>query len=464
MRLSFTNGDTEQQSGWQRAVEQLLNVSPSKLPVAVTVSFVDRINISGHGIDLAATTWSYGSATSITKVRNDAPDFASARDSLLAEAAGLGLPFNPAKFYTETAVHELGHSVFAALPHASRVAIAALFGAQTDSLSVLAPSGAEWADKIIEGIAETFKEAFLARANRAFPNRTNRRIPYRDFPRFRELIRQGLERSGLTFKGSDGVDANRSGGEDGTGLYSGELLETFNPNDTYVAEGRHTQQSEPGASVVARIYRLDAGIGVLDFYSWHPEMRMGWAVSSLGGPVTELALPPNAGKGYLSWTFDGAGGTVVGGVFHFNEPVYAYTGRFAELNLRFQFTVGTGGSISVLEDARWKTYAAKTVIEGLPSMMGVTATVPSDPGGEANYYLFSPVPLPVGSSEGRLELNPTLTARDSSTPPASLGEFETAVAALFEGQTMETPSGLLIPAGAAGGAKPHIRPVTGSFQ
>lgn len=190
MDVTFTNGGTKQKSLWAEAFDHLMNLPKDAIPVSIVVEFVDPGQVTDHGHhDLALTTWSYGSSSGSTKVRDDAISFGEQRKALQAIAGKLGVKYSTEPFYFETAIHELGHVLFAALPQENRVKIAQMFGAQTDSLSELQPAGVGWENQIIEGIAETFKEAFLPRRFRVFPNRTNRQIGYKDFPHFRKLWR-----------------------------------------------------------------------------------------------------------------------------------------------------------------------------------------------------------------------------------------------------------------------------------
>lgn len=192
MKYTFTNGTTQQQSLWRSAFDHLLHIPSSALPLQITVSFVSPGSLSKDHTTLADTFWTYGSIDSEQKVRSDAPGFGDAEPAMIAEAAAFGVKFNITRFYQETAIHELGHAVFAALPEATRIAIAKMFGAKGDEISELQPEGVEWKNRIMEGIAETFKEAFLPSSHRVFPNRTNRRISYAQFATFRRLVREGI--------------------------------------------------------------------------------------------------------------------------------------------------------------------------------------------------------------------------------------------------------------------------------
>lgn len=193
MNYEFENGTDEQQERWVEAAHLLLNLPFAAINLAVEVKFVDVGEVTNEGhTDLAITAFSYGSHHSTTRVRDDAPRFGTEREAIEAAAAGYGVRYDPISFFRETAAHELGHSAFAALPIELRLAIVGMFGLDTDDIDVLAPAGQPWEEHVIEGIAETFKEAFLPARYRVFPNRTKRQIPYRLFPEFRRIFRNGL--------------------------------------------------------------------------------------------------------------------------------------------------------------------------------------------------------------------------------------------------------------------------------
>lgn len=197
MKLTFASGTTRQQTQWRQALDRLISLPTSAIPLQIEVSFVDPAElVTGHATDLAITTWTYGSTSATTKVRNDAPGYGSQRQTLEALAAKMGLEYNADLHFNETAVHETAHALYAALPQEVRIEIAEMFGAKSDSLAELQPIGVAWEDQIIEGIAETFKEAFLPRRFRVFPNRTNRSIPYERFPEFRKLFRDAMPETG----------------------------------------------------------------------------------------------------------------------------------------------------------------------------------------------------------------------------------------------------------------------------
>lgn len=196
MHYEFANGTNEQKKLWGEAAHLLLHLPFASINLTVVVEFVDTGEVADHGhTDLAVTTYTYGHTTSTTRVRNDAPSFGTQRKAMEAAAAAYGLEYDPTKFFYETAAHEMGHSAFAVLPEQLRLEVVALFGLDTDDIKVLAPEGTPWQDHVIEGIAETFKEAFLPARFRVFPNRTRRRIPYGLFPAFRKIFRAGLAAS-----------------------------------------------------------------------------------------------------------------------------------------------------------------------------------------------------------------------------------------------------------------------------
>lgn len=186
---TFLNGDAAQQDHWRLGPSLMHNLGVEAIGVAVTIDFTS----SGLATDdLAETFWTYGSSDSETKVRPDYPLFGGGDgklESLEAEAGRWGVHYDGLLHANETPVHELGHSIFAGLSHDVRLQIVALFGGDSDDFAYLFPADQPWENRIGEGIAETFKEAFLPARYRVFPNRTNRRISYRDFPKFRRLIR-----------------------------------------------------------------------------------------------------------------------------------------------------------------------------------------------------------------------------------------------------------------------------------
>lgn len=196
---TFLNGTTKQKDLWRQGPSLMMHLPVLSLAAHVTVEFVDPGEIGQT--TLAETAITLGKGESTTKVRNDYPLFGGGDgklESLAAEAAGMGLVYSGLLHANETPVHELGHSLFASLPAGTRLKIVELFGAKSDHDDVINPQDVPWEDRITEGIAETFKEAFLPNRYRVFPNRTNKHIPYTLFPTFRKLIR-GTGGSGFSY-------------------------------------------------------------------------------------------------------------------------------------------------------------------------------------------------------------------------------------------------------------------------
>lgn len=192
MEFDFANGSERQKDLWREGARHLLSIPFADLPLAVKVSFEDPSTFDGKHTDLAITKWTFGSTDSTMEVRGDFPefdDYGGKLKSLIAEAAGMGLTFSHERFAIEVSAHELGHALFASLPKAVRVAIVRMFGGTSDDPEAINSEDVPWQQRIVEGIAETFKEAFLPAAYRVFPNRTQVRIPYSQYPKFRRLIR-----------------------------------------------------------------------------------------------------------------------------------------------------------------------------------------------------------------------------------------------------------------------------------
>lgn len=190
MNVTFVGATKRQRELWLTALHNLIGLPFEKIPLTTTVEFVDPSELVGHGhTDLAQTFADYDSTDSTIKVRNDAPEFAGADKSLEALAAQMGLKYSAELHFHETAVHETGHAYFAALTEDLRLKVMAMFGLKTDDPDVVYDPDKVWQNRVGEGMAETFKEAYLPRRFRVFPNRTNRRISYKDFPAFRDLFR-----------------------------------------------------------------------------------------------------------------------------------------------------------------------------------------------------------------------------------------------------------------------------------
>ena len=176
MKLTFVNGTALQKAACRTAAHNLLNFPFDDIPLTVTVEFVADPEPSIHN-EFAWAETTYGSANSYIRIDEDAPDWPH--------------PWNGVLFLQEVFAHELGHAFYSALPEASRVVVAKMFGALSDELGELKPPGSKWEDRILEGICETFKDAFLPQRFRKLTNRTNRRISINKYPEFRSLWRSG---------------------------------------------------------------------------------------------------------------------------------------------------------------------------------------------------------------------------------------------------------------------------------
>lgn len=183
MDLTFINATVLQEQACRTVAHNLLNLPFESIALELTVEFIPDPDPAKHN-EFAITEYTYDSTTAITKIAERAPNWPE--------------PWTGVKFLQETFAHELGHALYAALPKARRVAIAQMFGADSDDELELQPPGSDWEDRYIEGIAETFKDAFLPRLYRRYANRTHHAIDYKDFPAFRSLWRQAAQEVGLT--------------------------------------------------------------------------------------------------------------------------------------------------------------------------------------------------------------------------------------------------------------------------
>ena len=171
MNVTFTGGTDRERDLVRQALNGLLNFDLDLWNIAVEFEWVADPAAQGHN-DLAATTTD-GGGTAVITVRNDLDVYKG----------------YPPSFYIETIAHELGHLLMRHLPDASKEAVAAMFGitaADIDNYDDAPP----WEDRPVEGIAETFKDAFLPRRLRLFANRTNRAIPIHKYGAFRRIFRE----------------------------------------------------------------------------------------------------------------------------------------------------------------------------------------------------------------------------------------------------------------------------------
>lgn len=185
MDLVFENGTALQQDCVRTALGSFINLPADSIAVQMTVSFVADPLESSHN-EFAATDVIIGSTSFETRIAQVAPNWPE--------------PWHGPLFLQETVAHEFGHGLYGALPTIRRTEIAQLFGAQTDDPEEL-QAGVNWEDKISEGIAETFKDAFLPPDLRRYFNRTHHQLPIHKYPAFREIVRQGVAELGAEGEG-----------------------------------------------------------------------------------------------------------------------------------------------------------------------------------------------------------------------------------------------------------------------
>lgn len=174
MRVTFSNGTTTQKQLVTRALDSLLSFDCG---IDITVEFVADPAPGQHN-EFAYSGGSGG--TGSMKIKIDAPDF----PSLDPDGESWSMPF-----FNEVVIHELAHVVLGNLSATYQAAIAALFGTTPASWN---PLGSRWEDRPLEGICETFKDAFLPPSLRRYYNRTNHRIDISQYPEFRRLFRDGV--------------------------------------------------------------------------------------------------------------------------------------------------------------------------------------------------------------------------------------------------------------------------------
>lgn len=178
MEVTFEGANSTQEAACQTALHNLLNLPFDSIPLNLTIAFVPD-PAPGDDEEFAASTYEYDSTTATIKIDEDAPDW--------------NAKYKGIEFLQETVAHEVGHVMFAAMPESYRSSVAQMFGAKSDDFSELQPEGSAWQNRYIEGIAETFKDAFLPRRFRKYANRTNRNTSISKYSTFRTLFRKGIE-------------------------------------------------------------------------------------------------------------------------------------------------------------------------------------------------------------------------------------------------------------------------------
>lgn len=177
MNVTFEGGTGRERGLVQYALDHLLNLSLANWNIDLTVTWVADPSAAGHD-DLAATITD-GLGTATMQLRNDLDVFRG----------------YPEAFYVECVAHELGHLLTAHLSSAQKEQVAELFSTTVASIDDYTAEsvGVAWEDRPFEGIAETFKDAFLRASDRMFTNRTNHRISISRYDDFRRIYRGGAD-------------------------------------------------------------------------------------------------------------------------------------------------------------------------------------------------------------------------------------------------------------------------------
>lgn len=180
MEIDYTGGTAYQREVTTAAASSLINFPLSAMHMGIwDISFVaDPDEGKSHNEFAITTVATKEQGYAETRIRSDAPDFEKS-----------GRDWSGILFYYESVAHELGHGLFWNLPSSRRLAVCRMFGVDTDDPAVIYPTELAWEDRIGEGIAETFKDAFMPPSLRRYYNRTNHKIPIAAYPRFRSLFR-----------------------------------------------------------------------------------------------------------------------------------------------------------------------------------------------------------------------------------------------------------------------------------
>lgn len=179
MNVAFTGGTDRERDLVRTAMNSLLNLDLGLNSLDVEFQWVDDPSAAGHN-DLAAT--SYGTTGGVIQLRKNLDTYKG----------------YPASFYIETVAHEIGHLLTHFLAPSAQAKVAALFQTTVDGILAWEP-GTPWEDRTIEGVAETFKDAFLPRRLRYFANRTNVKLSISKYDQFRRIFREGQTGGGGRF-------------------------------------------------------------------------------------------------------------------------------------------------------------------------------------------------------------------------------------------------------------------------
>lgn len=175
MDLTFTNGTVAQQQAVTEATTRLLNLDLGRFPHRITITFSSTVAGDGY-----AHSTVNGTQVSCA-IRDDALSFSGAETDSLT-------PDEQRRFLRELVVREIGRGLILSMMEPEQQQIADIFGIPTAAWQT-----GEWASRPIEGIAETFKAAFLPQQHRMFHNRTQVQLSLRLYPKFRSVFRQTMQ-------------------------------------------------------------------------------------------------------------------------------------------------------------------------------------------------------------------------------------------------------------------------------
>lgn len=178
MDITFTNGSEEQQGIARAVFGNFLHLNLDDFSLDLEVEFIVDPGPQGHN-EFAFTD--VGDGTAVMSIRTDFPRFNPVHI------------WGSTQFANEVVAHEAGHALLGQLSIGAQEAIAEMFDTTPDNWS---PENAAWEDRPLEGIIETFKDAFYPNHLREFFNRTNHRIPIDEYPEFRSLWRAGVAEDG----------------------------------------------------------------------------------------------------------------------------------------------------------------------------------------------------------------------------------------------------------------------------
>jgi hypothetical protein len=182
MKIQFSGGSAFQRRLVREAVQALngRHFNLDRFTHTWQVQFLPPSSIDTTPHD-AFKTFMVTQNDGTTQIRNDMP------------FKGKG-PFAGTQFFQESVIHELGHHLLGNGPGLGRItdanqqAIAAMFGSTPSTWN---PQSKRWEDRPVEGIAETFKDCFLAASRRVYFNRTDKKLAISRYPEFRSHWRAG---------------------------------------------------------------------------------------------------------------------------------------------------------------------------------------------------------------------------------------------------------------------------------